>query len=132
MTESGKLANYYAGRALMDQGKYEDALDYLKDFSTKSEIVGPETYGLIGDCYSQLKQYDDAASYYEKAIDKSDNEFTAPMYLKKAGAVYEELGQPDKALKAYKTIKEKYKTSAQGGDIDKYIARAEVAAGENE
>jgi tetratricopeptide (TPR) repeat protein len=131
-TESGNLANFYAGRALMDQGKYQEAIDYLEDFSTKSEIVGPEVYGLIGDCYSQLKDYDEAASYYQKAADKSENEFTTPMFLKKAGLVYEELGQPDKAAKAYRKIKEKYKTSTPGGDIDKFLARAEAAAGETE
>ena len=130
-TETGNLANYYTGRALMEQGKYDEAIDYLKDFSTGSDIVKPIKLGLLGDCYSQIKDYEEAADYYEQAADYSDNEFTTPRYLKKAGLCFEQSGQHDKALQAYKKIKEKYKTSVEGGDIDKYIARAETASGAN-
>jgi tetratricopeptide (TPR) repeat protein len=131
LTKTGNLANYYAGRALMEKGQYEEAIDYLKDFSTSSDIVKPLQLGLLGDCYSQMKDYDEAASYYQKAADYSDNEFTTPRYLKKAGLAYEANNEPDKALKAYKRIKEKYKSSIEGGNIEKYLARAETAAGEN-
>ena len=47
-------------------------------------------------------------------------------YLLKAGVTYEELGQKDKALAAYRTIKDKYPQSMQGYDIDKYISRIEA------
>lgn len=131
MTESGNLASYYTGRALMDKGQYEEAIDYLKDFNTSSKIMKPMKLGLLGDCYSQLKQYDEAADYYQQAADYSDNEFTTPMFLKKAGLALEETGNAQKALDNYKRIKEKYKTTSVGGDIDKYIARAEMASGAN-
>ena len=47
------------------------------------------------------------------------------MYLKKAGLVYEKLGQYDKALAAYKKIKSEYSKTTVGTSIDKYISRAE-------
>ena len=59
-----------------------------------------------------------------KAAKVSDNMFSAT-YLLKAGITYEELGQRDKALAAYKEIKDKYPQSMEGYDIDKYISRIE-------
>jgi tetratricopeptide (TPR) repeat protein len=132
MTKTGNVANFYTGRALMEKGQYDEAIDYLKDFSTSSKIIKPVKLGLIGDCYSQLKDYDEAADYYQEAADYSENEFTTPHYLKKAGIAYEASGEPDKALKNYRLIKEKYKTSVEGGDIDKYIGRAQAASEETE
>ena len=35
------------------------------------------------------------------------------------------MGNKDKALECYKTIKDKYPQSMEGYDIDKYITRAE-------
>ena len=43
------------------------------------------------------------------------------MSLKKAGFVYLHEGENGKALKAFKTIKENYPSSAEAQDIDKYI-----------
>lgn len=128
MTKTGNLANYYAGIALLQQGKYEDAIDHLKDFDTDSKILKPMALGAIGDAYSQLKDYDNAADYYMKAAKDNDNEFTAPRFYKKAGLVYEQLGKFDNAVSAYQTIKDKYKGTQDGAEIEKFIARASTAA----
>lgn len=125
-TQAGNLAKYYTGMSLMHQGKYEEAIDYLKGFHSNSEIIEPLALGAIGDAYSQLKQYENASSYYGKAAKASDNKFTTPRFLFKEGMVAEKLGNFQEALDAYKTIKEKYSSSQQGMDIDKYIARAQA------
>ena len=65
-----------------------------------------------------------AIGYFEKAGDK-DNAVMSPVYLKKAGLVYESLNQPEKAEKAYTTIKDKYPKSTEAADIDKYLARVQ-------
>lgn len=127
MTKTGNLANYYAGISYLQQGKYEEAIEHLKDFDTDSKILKPMALGAIGDAYSQLKDYETAAEYYLKAAKDNDNEFTSPRFYKKAGLVYEELGKPGDALTAYHAIKEKYKTTSYGNDIDKFIARASAA-----
>ena len=49
----------------------------------------------------------------------------AATYLLKAGLTAEKLGQDDKALSFYKTIKDKYPQSMEGYDVDKYIGRIE-------
>ena len=135
MTDAGNLANYYAGICHLQMGSnakdqtsrenhFEEAIDYLKKFSTSSDVLGPLSLGGIGDAMSELGQYEEAAPYYEKAARASENEFTAPIYLKKAGIIYEELGQFDKAVTVYNTIKSKYPESEVGSSIEKYISRA--------
>jgi tetratricopeptide (TPR) repeat protein len=125
-TKAGNLARYYAGICYLRMGQFEEAISHLKKFKSSDVILGPMALGCIGDAYRELGQSEKAVSYYEKAVRKSDNAFTAPMYLKKAGMTYEEdLKDLEKALKAYKKIREEYGNSAEGRDIARYIARIE-------
>ena len=79
---------------------------------------------LIGDFYVNMGNTKEGISYFEKAAKEADNEVISPIYLKKAGIAYENLKEYDKAVKAYTTIKDKYYTSMEASDIDKYITRA--------
>ncbi len=126
---SAQKASYIAGRALMEKGQFEEALDYLKDVDFDDQIVGPLASVLMGDCHAEMENYDKAASAYMKAVGKSDNQFTAPYALKKAGRAYEAAGNWDKALSVYKRLKEDFRETEFGRDMDKYIARAEIKAG---
>ena len=136
MTDAGNLAHYYAGVSYLRLGAaeadsskaqvhFQDAIDHLKKFSSSSKMITPMALGATGDAYSELGEYAQAASYYMKAGSTSPNEYTAPMYLKKAGLVYEKMGDKAKALKAYQTIKADFGKTTIGGSIDKYISRAE-------
>lgn len=125
-TAAGNLANFYAGICELNLGQYQKALDYLNDYSSKDIVFGPLAEGAKGDAYVELKQLDKAVSAYEKAADMNSNNFTAPTFLIKAAAVYEEQGNWDKALKAYETVKSDYPQSAEAGDIEKYITRAKL------
>lgn len=135
MTDAGNMAHYYAGICHLHMGSnskvqaekenhFEEAITYLKKFSSESDVLGPLSLGGIGDAFSELGKYAEAAPYYEKAANASMNEYTAPVYLKKAGIIYEETGQFDKAVAAYKKIKDEYPESEVGTSIDKYISRA--------
>ena len=124
-TKTGKLAAYYAGISYMKLGKYEDAIDYLKKFNGKDDILAPMALGAIGDCYMELDNLTEAAAYYEKAIAKSKNEFTGPLFLNKAGMTYEILGDYANALKCYKALKADYPLSNEAFEISKSIARVE-------
>ncbi len=129
-TKAGNLANYYAGICYLRMGKFEESISHLKKFKSSDVILGPMALGCIGDAYRELGQSEEAASYYEKAAKKSDNSFTAPMYLKKAGMTYEEdLKDLKKALKLYKKIREEYGNTTEGRDISRYIARLEYQLG---
>ncbi len=129
VTKTGNLAHYYAGICYRQLGEYEKAIDYLKGFDAGDILVTPIAYGAIGDCYVELNKLKDGAKFYEKAAGYSEDEFTAPIFLKKAGMVYEELKQNDKALKLYNKIKEDYPKSAEARDVEKDIARNNTILG---
>lgn len=128
ITQTAKLANYYAGICLLKKGQFEDAISYLKDFSVNDHIIAPMALGAIGDAYSELKDFDKAASYYMNAANEDNNEFTSPTFLFKAGLTYEILKDYNNALKVYQRIQDDYKNSSEARDIEKYIARAKQIA----
>ncbi|HSH52872.1 MAG TPA: tetratricopeptide repeat protein [Bacteroidales bacterium] len=126
ITKSANLANYYIGISYLHLGQYEQAIEYLKAFESDDEMVAPIAYGAIGDAYMELEEPAEALKFYEKAVAKSDNEFTTPIYLMKVGFVYEQNQNYEKALEAYQTIKNDFPESAEGRQIEKYIARVET------
>ncbi|HOK61968.1 MAG: tetratricopeptide repeat protein [Tenuifilum sp.] len=129
MTRTGNLANYYAGICLRELGEYQKAIDYLKKFDAGDQMVTPIAYGAIGDCYVELNKLKDAAKFYIKAANYEKNDFTTPIFLKKAGMVYEELKQYDKALDLYNIIKNDFTKSIEARDIEKDIARINTLMG---
>ena len=122
--KAGKAVFMEAGLSALQLGEFEQALSYLKKYSGKDPILAARAIAAEGDALAGLERYADAASAYLKAAAKSDDVFAAG-YLLKAGIMFEELGQKAKALECYKTIKDKYPSSVEGYDIDKYITRAE-------
>ncbi len=124
-TKSANLANLYLGGIYLRKGEYKKAVDALNKYSsTGSEVIDPLALGLLGDAYSELKDYKQAASFYKKAADKSNNKFTAPMFLKKLGLVYEAQKDFKAAEEAYTKIKSEFPQSQEAAMIDEYIARA--------
>ena len=127
-TDEGNLARHYAGICYLRLGEYQQALDYLKEYSASTKsvpeaLLAAQNCGLQGDAYAQLENYAEAVRMYEKAVAASDNSLSAPYYLKKAGGVYEKLGDYAKALAAYKRISDDYPASMEARDIQKYIGR---------
>ena len=121
------IANAYLGGLYLKKGEFEKAIEALGNYSsTGSPIIDPLVLGMLGDAYSELKDYDKAATYYKKAAGKSNNEFTTPLFLKKLGLVYEQQKDFEAALSAYKQIKEDYAQSAEAATIEPLIARVEA------
>lgn len=128
-TKSANLANLYLGGIYLRKGEYKKATEVLGKYAeTGSPVADPLALGLLGDAYSELKDYKQAVTYYKKAADKSSNKFTSPMFLKKLGLVYEQLKDFKSAEDAYTKIKTEYPASQEAALIDEYIARAGVQA----
>ncbi len=124
-TKSANLANLYLGGIYLRKGEYKKATEVLGKYSeTGSPVADPLALGLLGDAYSELKDYKQAATYYKKAADKAGNNFTSPMFLKKLGLVQEQLKDFKAAEDSYTKIKTEYPTSEEAAMIDSYIARA--------
>ena len=127
--QAGKLAALSAGEALYNQGNYEQAAEYLKKFSCGDKVLEANALVLTGDCYVNLKKYDEALDYYSKALRKSNgNSQIAPRVLLKEANVYDAQGNFSKALECYQEIKTNYPKFQFGNglDIDAYIAREEA------
>ena len=126
-TKSANLANAYLGGLYLQKGQYQKAIDALGNYSsTGSPVIDPLVLGMLGDAYTELKDYDQAITYYKKASEKSGNPFTSPLFLKKLGLVYEEQKDFAAAAKAYNKIRKDYPSSYEASIIDTYIARAEA------
>jgi tetratricopeptide (TPR) repeat protein len=125
-TDAGNLSRYYAGVSYLNMGQYDNAITYLKKFSTKDLLLGPISVGAQGDAQLELGKTDKALELYTEAYKMNDNELTAPIYMLKAGELLESSSKQDEALKIYETIKLKFPESTEGRSIDKYIARAKA------
>ena len=121
-TKTGKLAAYYAGISYMKLGNYEEALNYLKKYNNNDQVLSAMALGAMGDCYMELNDLQNAASYYGKAAAKNPNEFTSPMFLMKQGLTYEILNDYAKALNAYQTLKKDFPNSTEAFEVSKNIA----------
>lgn len=126
-TKSANIANAYLGGLYLRQGQYHEAIKALEKYSnTGSDVLDPLVTGLLGDAYSELKDYKKAASYYKRAAEQSKNDFTSPLMLKKLGLVYEAQQDYQQALNAYKKIKSDFPSSQEASAVDLWIARVEV------
>ena len=124
LTNAGNLANYYAGLCYLHTAQYEEAIEYLSNFSSDDIILSTLALGCIGDAYLELEENSKALKYYEKAVENNDNEFTTPRYLMKQANILEMGEEFEEALEIYNQIKEDYSKSKIAQDIDKYIVRA--------
>lgn len=125
-TAAGKLAALSAAQTLYTSGKYEEAAKYLKKFSSKDKVLDANAQILLGDCYVNLKKYDDAIAAFKHAVSKADgNPQIAPRALLKQAVVYDEQKKFSDALKCYETIKKDYPQFSLGNglSIDSYIER---------
>ena len=124
-TKAANLAEYSAGMTYLNLQQYDEAISHLENFSSDDDIMGAMAKGGIGDAFSQLDQPGDAMDYYEKAIAYSDNDFTAPRFLYKAGVLAVEQGEMGKALGFFERIKKEYPDSQEANGIDALIGMAQ-------
>lgn len=125
-TSTGNLACYYAGVCYLHLGNYQEAISYLNKYSKKDKVIGSIAIGATGDAYVELGDLDKGVSKYLEAAEFGDNSFNTPLYLMKAGELYELKGNYTEALKTYERIETKYPESTEGTSIDKYIARVKL------
>lgn len=129
--DAGNRAALQAAIILYHQCKYEDALKYIKEFSSDEKLVGPAAYSLEGDCYVNLDQLDNAVKAYKEAIKKSDkNPAYTPWFMLKLARVYREQGNYAEELNTYEEIQQEYPLYGEknGIDIQKYLERAKLQA----
>lgn len=132
-TDAGNLAKLYAGLCYANLDKWQEAVNYLEQYSTGDDaMVSPAAVAALGNAYAHVEQLDKAVSTLTKAADMADkrgnegvNNSIAPTFRLQAAEILESQGKKEEALKIYESIKEKYVNSAlvQSQEIDKYISR---------
>jgi tetratricopeptide (TPR) repeat protein len=129
MTKAGDLAAFYEGTAYLKEGKFNEAIESLKQFDADDYLVQARAYSLIGDAYMELNNLDEAITYYKKASNHSPNDFFTPEYLMKLGLAYELKNDFAMAAQAYETIVEKHKKSDMVNKAKRALGRAESMKG---
>jgi tetratricopeptide (TPR) repeat protein len=127
ITRTGSVAHYYAGICYLRLGQFEKAIEQLQQYDGDDEMVAPIAIGAIGDAHMELNKIDEAIKYYLKAAEKRNNNFTTPIYLKKAGFAYELKNNFAEALGLYERIKKEFGRSTEAREIDKSIAKVKAA-----
>jgi tetratricopeptide (TPR) repeat protein len=125
-TNSGNLARYCAGICYLHMGNYKESIKFLDKYSKKDKVIGSLAIGATGDAYVELGDLDKGVSKYIEAADFAQNSFNTPIFLMKAGEIYELKGKFQDALKLYERIESKYPESTEGTTIGKYIARVKL------
>lgn len=133
-TEAGNVANLYLGISLMKQSQFEEAKEALENYSGSGYFMPSIGIGLLADCYSELGDYEKAVSLYKKGAKEADSKVYSPYFLKKAGLLLEQNGEPEGAVKLYQTILDKYfyedirEFANERKEIVKNLARAKSAS----
>ena len=113
LSDAANLSKFYAGASYLKLGNYENAINYLDEFSSSDLLIQARAYSLIGDAYVEIGDYDNAIYYFKKASNENPNEFFTPSYLLKLATVYEETGDLESALDTYEEIIEEFKNSPE-------------------
>lgn len=125
--KAGNLAGLNAAILLYKDKKYEEALSYLKDFSSSESIIGAGAKSLEGDCYVNLKKYDEALGCFKQAVKISDNNPAyTPTFLLKEATLLREMKDYKAEAAVYQQIITDYPAYGAeiGVDLKKYLERA--------
>ena len=122
-TNAANLAHYYSGIMYLKMNDYPNSIKYLSEYSSDDILLSSLATGSIGDAFAELNQFDDAFDYYVKAS-KSNNNYSSPMYLFKAGLVAMRLNKFNRAEEYFSIIKQDYPNSTEAKNIDAFISKA--------
>jgi len=123
-TQAASIANYSAGMAYLNLGKFKEAISHLEKFNSEDLILKATSLGAIGDAFSELNQPNEALEYYTKAANHHKNDFTTPRFSYKAGLMALQLGKKEEALKFFNVVKNEYRSSQEAANVDYFIGLA--------
>ena len=124
-TPAGNLAKMYAAACALRLGDFDAAEGYINGFKNvkgiPGELVNAMAAGIKGDIAVEKGDNADAAKLFEQAAKVSENDFTTPMYLRKAALAYKAMGDEAKAEELMKVINEQYPASYDAREAIKLV-----------
>ena len=124
-TPAGNLARMYAAACSLRLGEFDQAQSYINSFKNvkgvPGEIINAMAAGIKGDIAVEKGDNAGAAKLFEQAAKVSENDFTTPMYLRKAALAYAAMGNDAKATELMKVINEQYPASYDAREAIKLV-----------
>ena len=124
-TPAGNLAKMYAAACALRLGDFDAAEGYINGFKNvkgiPGELVNAMAAGIKGDIAVEKGDNAAAAKLFEQAAKVSENDFTTPMYLRKAALAYSAMGDAAKAEELLKVINEQYPASYDAREAIKLV-----------
>lgn len=124
-TSTSNTAKYYAGLCYLYLGQKDEAMDYLKKFKKKEDVIWYGCQILIGDLYDEQGDETNAIKYYQKATKGNDPLYT-PNALFKLGQMYERSEKWEEALASYQKIEDNFYAEYNKMNIAQYVERAKA------
>lgn len=127
-TSAANMAHFYAGSCYLKLGDNQNAIKHLKKFDGKAKQVQARAYKLLGDAYADSGNAKEGLSYYKKAgrYFEEDELISAESLFMAAYLADRVLKDTKEATDLYKELKEKYPSSPEGREADKYLAQLGV------
>ncbi|MDE6778154.1 MAG: tetratricopeptide repeat protein [Alistipes sp.] len=128
-TPAGNLAKHYAGICYLRLGELDKAAEYLAKYSSvrgiPGAVINAQNLGLQGDVAVDKGDYAAAVKFYDKAVAAADNNFTAPLYLRKAALALRAEGKNAEAEARLERILNEYPMSSDAREADKLLGTVE-------
>ncbi|MBS1654720.1 MAG: tetratricopeptide repeat protein [Bacteroidetes bacterium] len=132
-TDAANLAHFYAGDCYIKLGDNNNAIKYLKDFSTSDKPVQARAYKLMADAYGDMGKFQDAVDYYKKAANEftDDQENTSEYLFLAANCAHFKLKDDKQAKELFQELNDKYPNTRRGFESVKYLGELGVYSSSN-
>lgn len=127
-TPTGNLAKFYIAVINHEKGELETALAYYKEADLGDDVLRVMATGNQGDVLVDLGRQEEAASQFMKAANLVNSDYTTPMFLMKAGVVYQQQNDWKNAAKCFDRVANDFPRSPDANTAKKYAARAKGMA----
>jgi tetratricopeptide (TPR) repeat protein len=125
-THAGEIAKLYLANSYYALKNYDKALSTYDNISISDKMITASAYAGMAACYEAKSDFNQAASYFEKAASKNMTEVQAPENLQRSAINYAAAGKKEKAVELLQKLKKEFPTSSYARDVDLYIAEFSV------
>jgi len=127
-TPAGNLAAFFAGHALFQLDRYDEADEYFARFRGEDMLEASALAGRAA-VAEERGDYARAARLYENAASTYPSAAAAPEYLIDAARNHERAGNVSAARRAYEKIASDYEESPLAGNVPIHLARLDAREG---
>lgn len=125
-TEAGEMARIYLANSYFYIGDFEKALETYEDYSGSNKLYKATALAGMAGCYEAMGQFDKAAKYFRDAANTYSNNALNSNYLLNAAVNYISSEKYSDAKSILETLKEKYTSSEEAREADRYLAEVKL------